>query len=89
MNMSIYDLIVNAFTAEAIRTNQNRQTRLDEVRTVGKNIESKGGKIQHWDQILEELETALVHDYDSKRDSFGYKETAKRLKQVISEVTGH
>ncbi|EOB3574471.1 hypothetical protein ACHELY_003667 [Vibrio vulnificus] len=89
MNMSIYDLIVNAFIAEAIRTNQNRQTRLREVRKVGQNIESKGGKIQHWDQILDELETVLVHDYDTKRDSFGYKETAKRLKQVISEVTGH
>ncbi|MCQ9090156.1 hypothetical protein [Vibrio alginolyticus] len=89
MNMSIYDLIVNAFTAEANRNNQNRQARLREVRQVGQNIESKGGKILHWDQILEELETALVHPYDSKRDSFGYKETAKRLKQVISEVTGH
>ncbi|HHF3025728.1 hypothetical protein ONE56_11360 [Vibrio mytili] len=89
MNMSIYDLIVNAFTAEANRNNQNRQARLREVRQVGQNIESKGGKILHWDQILEELETALVHPYDPKRDSFGYKETAKRLKQVISEVTGH
>ncbi|EGQ7931502.1 hypothetical protein J4H39_22905 [Vibrio alginolyticus] len=89
MNMSIYDLIVKTFTTEAHHSNQNRQTRLDEVRTVGKKIESKGGKIQHWDQILDELETALVHDYDTKRDSFGYKETAKRLKQVISEVTGH
>ncbi|HHX8340880.1 hypothetical protein AB6E05_23525 [Vibrio alginolyticus] len=89
MNMSIYDLIVNTFTAEANRNNQNRQARLREVRQVGQNIESKGGKIQHWDQILEELETALVHPYDPKRDSFGYKETAKRLKQVISEVTGH
>ena len=89
MNMSIYDLIVNTFTAEANRNNQNRQARLREVRQVGQNIESKGGKIQHWDQILEELESALVHDYDPKRDSFGYKETAKRLKQVISEVTGH
>ncbi|ENJ1590822.1 hypothetical protein AB0539_004153 [Vibrio parahaemolyticus] len=89
MNMSIYDLIVNAFTAEANRNNQNRQARLHEVRQVGQNIESKGGKIQHWDQILEELETALVHPYDPKRDSFGYKETAKRLKQVISEVTSH
>ncbi|MFH4558980.1 hypothetical protein [Vibrio diabolicus] len=89
MNMSIYDLIVNAFTAEANRNNQNRQARLREVRKVGQNIESKGGKIQHWETILKELETALVHRYDPKRDSFGYKETAKRLKQVISEVTGH
>ncbi|EGQ9167376.1 hypothetical protein F9R50_22845 [Vibrio parahaemolyticus] len=89
MNMSIYDLIVNAFTAEANRNNQNRQARLREVRQVGQNIESKGGKILHWDQILDKLETALVHPYDPKRDSFGYKETAKRLKQVISEVTGH
>ncbi|MDS1924685.1 hypothetical protein [Vibrio parahaemolyticus] len=89
MNMSIYDLIVNAFTAEANRNNQNRQARLREVRQVGQNIESKGGKILHWDQILDELETALVHPYDPKRDSFGYKETAKRLKQVISEVTSH
>ncbi|MBE3670798.1 hypothetical protein BOO25_17875 [Vibrio navarrensis] len=88
MNMSIYDLIVNAFTAEANRNNQNRQARLREVRQVGQNIESKGGKILHWDQILDELETALVHPYDPKRDSFGYKETAKRLKQVINEVTG-
>ena len=89
MNMSIYDLIVNAFIAEANRTNQNRQTRLREVRKVGQDIESKGGKIKYWGKILEDLEVALVHDYDDKRDSFGYKETAKRLKQVISEVTGN
>lgn len=86
---SRFELLVDTYLKNAVKENRNRNYRVNEVSRSAEQVEREHGKIPRLGMLLRKLPENLIHAYDPKRNSFGYKETAERLESTINQVMGN
>lgn len=77
---------VGAFLSGAMSNNQPRCIRVAEVRQSATAITSEHGEIADLEVICDKLEEELMFRNGNKCDSWGYKETGKKLANIIQQV---
>lgn len=85
--LSISDMaFVNAFLADSMNSNQPRSIRINEMRQSAANIAPEHGEVTDLEFICDKLEEELMYRNGHKCDSWGYKETGKKLAKIILET---
>ncbi|EOX4955893.1 hypothetical protein ACFKIX_000451 [Vibrio alginolyticus] len=79
-------ILVERFRSESNKSNQNRNTRIKEVRKIAADIAQEHGKIDKLDGICKYLYACLKDPKNPKRDSWGYKFTSDKLEYTVNRL---